>query len=151
MMKERRVYWSIDLLAVAVANVMNVAMVGVFLLRVMPVGRLWVGGLFWVALALVLAMVVTLNVRMRREWWSIVLPLLLIVFLIVEVALDYAFRYDFRSTGLLVAYLILYYLSILGMVGYAFLVQRNYGYVTLATYFLSQVAAVYSSLKVGHG
>jgi hypothetical protein len=37
------------------------------------------------------------------------------------------------------------------MIGYAFLVRRDYGYVTLATYFLSQVAALYSYLKVRHG
>jgi len=150
-MKERRVYWSIDLVAVSVANLMNVIMVVVFLLRSMQVTRLWVGGLVWVALTLALAIVVTLNIKMRREWWSIVLPLLLIAFLMVEVALDYVARYHFRSTKLLGPYLILYYVSILGMIGYAFLVQRNYGYTTLATYFLSQIAALYSFFRVGHG
>ncbi|MGD2145279.1 MAG: hypothetical protein PVH41_01130 [Anaerolineae bacterium] len=150
-MIERRVYWSIDLVAVAVANLTNIAIVVVFLLRTTRIGRLWVGGLVWMALALLLAIVVALNIRMRRDWWATLLPLLLIVFLVVEVALDYVTRYDFRNTALLVPYLMLYYLSILGMIGYAFLVRRDYGYVTLATYFLSQVAALYSYLKVRHG
>jgi hypothetical protein len=88
---------------------------------------------------------------MQREWWAITLPLLLIVFLVAEVALDYIARYDFRSTRLLGPYLFLYYVSIMGMIGYSFLAEKRYGFVTLATYFLSQIAALYSYLKVGHG
>ena len=65
-MRERKVYWSIDLVAVAAANLMNIIMVVVVVLRSMRVKRLWVGGLVWVALALVLAVVVTLNVAGLR-------------------------------------------------------------------------------------
>jgi hypothetical protein len=150
-MKERAGYWSIDLVAVAVANLMNLVMVVVFLLRTMRVGRLPLVGLLWVALILVLAVVVTLNIKVRREWWAIVLPALLAVFLALEVALDYIARVDFRSTKLLWPYLFLYYVSILGMIGYSFLAEKKYGFITLATYFLSQVAALYSYLRVGHG
>jgi hypothetical protein len=39
----------------------------------------------------------------------------------------------------------------LGMIGYSFLAERKYGFITLATYFLSQIAAVYSYFRVGHG
>lgn len=66
-------------------------------------------------------------------------------------ALDYVTRYEFRSTALLGSYLFLYYVSILGMIGYSFLAEKTCGYVTLATYFLSQIAALYSYFKVGHG
>jgi hypothetical protein len=39
----------------------------------------------------------------------------------------------------------------MGMIGYSFAAQKKYGFITLATYFLSQIAALYSYFKVGHG
>lgn len=150
-MNEQSSYWSIDLLAVAVTNLFNVIMVVVFLLRTRGATHPPLVGLIWVAFILVLAVVVALNINMQREWWAITLPLLLIVFLVAEVALDYIARYDFRSTRLLGPYLFLYYVSIMGMIGYSFLAEKRYGFVTLATYFLSQIAALYSYLNVGHG
>lgn len=150
-MNKRASYRSIDLVVVGVANLMNIIMVVVFFLRSMMVERLQVVGFIWAAFILVLAAVVVLNIRAKREWWAIALPLLLVVFLIVEVALDYIAKYDFRSTILLGPYLLLYYVSILGMIGYSFLTEKKYGFITLATYFLSQIAAFYSYFKVGHG
>ena len=142
---------SIDLVVVALANLMNTIMVVVFVLRSSTIGRLQVVGFVWAGMILVLACVITLNVRAKREWWTTVLPSLLLVFLMVEVALDYVGRYEFRSTALLGPYLFLYYISILGMIGYSFLTGKTYGFVTLATYFLSQIAALYSYSQVGHG
>jgi len=142
---------SIDLVVVALANLMNTIMVVVFVLRSSTIGRLQVVGFVWAGMILVLACVVTLNVRAKRAWWTTVLPSLLLVFLIAEVALDYVGRYEFRSTALLGPYLFLYYISILGMIGYSFLTDKTYGFVTLATYFLSQIAALYSYFKVAHG
>jgi hypothetical protein len=130
---------------------MNIIMVVVFLLRRMMVERLQAVGFIWAAFILVLAVVVALNIRAKRAWWAIALPLLLAIFLIVEVALDYIAKYDFRSTILLGPYLLLYYVSILGMTGYSFLTEKKYGFITLATYFLSQIAAFYSYFKIGHG
>ena len=142
---------TVGLVVVAVANLMNMIMVVVFLSRSMMVERLQVVGFIWGALILVLAAVVVLNVRAKREWWAIVLPLLLVVFLIVEIVLDYIIQYDFRSTILLGPYLLLYYVSIMGMIGYAFLTGKRLGIITLVTYFLNQIATFYSYFKVGHG
>ena len=150
-MNKRASQRTVDLVVVAVANLMNMIMVVVFLSRSMMVERLQVVGFIWGALILVLAAVVVLNVRAKREWWAIVLPLLLVVFLIVEIVLDYIIQYDFRSTILLGPYLLLYYVSIMGMIGYAFLTEKKLGFITLATYFLNQIATFYSYFKVGHG
>jgi len=57
----------------------------------------------------------------------------------------------FRSSRLLGPYLLLYYLSPMGMIGYAFLVSEAYGFITLATYFLNLLATWYSYCEVGHG
>ncbi|HUT18356.1 MAG TPA: hypothetical protein VM366_04285 [Anaerolineae bacterium] len=150
-MNKRASQRTVDLVVVAVANLINMIMVVVFLSRSMMVEQLQVVGFIWGALILVLAAVVVLNVRAKREWWAIVLPLLLVVFLIVEIVLDYIIQYDFRSTILLGPYLLLYYVSIMGMIGYAFLTEKKLGFITLATYFLNQIATFYSYFKVGHG
>ena len=144
-------YKRIDLAVVLLANLMNIIIVVIFLLRSMGIQRLQVVGWVWAAFILVLSAVVVVNVRAKRAWWAVVLPFLLAVFLIVEVALDYIAKYDFRSTILLGPYLLLYYVSIMGMIGYSFLTEKKYGFITLVTYFLSQFAAFYSYLKVGHG
>ena len=142
---------SIDLVAVSTANLFNIIMVIVFILRTMQTGHLQVVGIVWVVFIVMLAVVVFYNIRAKRGRWFVILPLLLEIFLLAEVALDYILKYDFRSTSLVGPYLLLYYVSILGMVGYSFFVEKKYGFITLVTYFLSQFAALYSYMKVGHG
>lgn len=140
----------VDLTVIAVANLMNLIMVVVFLSRTALVPRIQIVGWIWGVFSLALAAAAVWNLRSKREWWAAVLPALLVLFLIVEILLDYILQLDFRSTRLLGPYLLLYYLSILGMVGYSFLVEKKYGAITLVTYFLSQIAALYSYFTVGH-
>jgi hypothetical protein len=130
---------------------MNLIMVAIFLSRVAGVPRSGFIALIWVAFIIVLAAIVYRNARDRREWWSVVLPLLLVAFLILELVLDYILQIDFRNTRLLGPYLLLYYLALLAMIGYTFKIGRRYGFITLATYFLNQIATFYSYSQVGHG
>jgi len=141
----------VDLVVIAVANLVNLIMVVVFFSRTQLVPRIQIVGWVWVVFSLALGAAAVLNFRERREWWAAVLPALLALFLIVEIVLDYILVFDFRSTRWLGPYLLLYYLSIMGMIGYSFLTQKKYGVITLVTYFLSQIAALYSYFTVGHG
>lgn len=150
-MKRLTNFQTADRIVVALANLLNLVMVPVFLMRTLGVQHPQVVGLLWVASILVLAVVIIFNIRNRRVWWAVILPSLLGLFLVTEVALDFILKYEFRNTSLLAPYLLLYYVSILGMIGYAFATQKRYGLITLATYFLSQFAALYSYIKVGHG
>ena len=142
----------IDWTLFAVANLVNILMVGIFLSR--PKGlkqlerRL---GMVLIVLAIPAAISVLLNIAGEREWWSIVLPSLLVVFLLVELILDYILKLDFRHTSLLWPYLLLYYISLWGMIGYTFLIGNLYGICTLITYFLHLTATWYSYSRVGHG
>jgi hypothetical protein len=144
-------YHSVDRVVFSIANLLNIIMVVIFFSRIKGLPRLEVVGLVWVAFIILLTIVVVLNIKGKREWWEIVIPLFLISFLILEVALDYILKLDFRNTRLLGPYLLMYYLSIMGMIGYSFRIGKAYGFVTLATYFLSQIAAFYSYFNVGHG
>ncbi len=141
----------VDLTAIAITNLFNLIMVVVFFLRTLQAGHSQITGIIWVAFIVVLAIVVFQNIKAKRGRWFVILPALLGIFLLAEVVLDYILKYNFRSTSLIGPYLLLYYVSILGMIGYSFLVEKKYGFVTLVTYFLSQFAALYSYMKVGHG
>lgn len=141
----------VDRVVVTLANLMNIIMVFIFYLRTRHAGHLSVFGLVWVVFIILLVAAVVLNLRAKRDGWFILLPLLLALFLITELVLDYILQIEFRSTRLLGPYLLLYYAAIMGMIGYAFLTEKKFGVITLATYFLSQIAALFSYLNVGHG
>lgn len=143
---------TIDLLVFVVANLVNLLMIAIFLSRAQG----WKGveralGIVVIALAAPAALAVGLNLLGGREWWTIVLPALLVVFLALELVLDYILKLDFRRTRLLGPYLLLYYLALMGMIGYSFSIGKPYGFVTLVTYFLQLAATWYSYTKVGHG
>ena len=143
---------TVDLVVVLAANAVNVLLVVIFLSR--PAGRKdveRVAGLGTIALAIPLAVASAWNVTAGREWWTAVLPAILVAFLVVELLLDYIWKIDFRHTRLLGPYLLLYYVALMGMVGYALLVDPTFGGITLATYFVNLAATAYSYAKVGHG
>lgn len=150
-MSKHEIYRTFDLIVVAVTNLFNIIMVVVFYYRTRGINHPKIVGYIWACLAILLLAAAIFNLRSKLTWWSIAIPLSFSVFLILELILDYYLQLDFRSTGLLAPYLVLYYLSILGMIGYAFLTEKRFGIITLATYFLSQIAALYSYLKIGHG
>jgi hypothetical protein len=143
---------SLDLIVCIVANLVNLLMIGIFLSRAKGLKSVefWSGlGLEILAVPLVVAVI--LNVLEGRELWFSSLLMPLITFLIVELWLDYLLKLDFRHSRLLGPYLGLYYLGLMGMIGYAFLASKVWGFVTLATYFLNLLATWYSYKKVAHG
>lgn len=142
----------VDLGVVLVTNLSNLLIVGIMLSR--PKG--WRRfehylGIINIALLVPLSVALVHNLVAGREWWALVLPGLMVLFLVVEWLLDYLLKYPFRQSRWLGPYLLLFYLSQWGMIGYAFLVKPTYGFVTLLTYFLSLGATAYSYAKVGHG
>ncbi len=142
----------IDIAVIVIANLTNLLLAGMFLAR--AVGQEGVGrvlGTGVVALAVPLVVAVVLNALRGRDLWLVVLPGPLIAYCAVELVLDYVLRSDFRQTFLLGPYLLLYYAGLMAMIGYAFLVDKRAGFVTLATYFVSLGATFYSFARVGHG
>jgi CubicO group peptidase (beta-lactamase class C family) len=138
----------IDLVVVVAANLYNLLMTIIFFTRPKGWRRFeWVVGLIMVALALPLGAAVALNLLAGRAWWFVVLPLPLILHCVVELILDYILKLDFRRTRWLGPYLGLFYLGQMGLIGYAFVVQPIYGFVTLATYFLCLGATRYAHAK----
>ncbi|HOU12230.1 MAG TPA: hypothetical protein PKZ84_03875 [Anaerolineae bacterium] len=145
----------VDLGVFGIANLINVLLSVIFLVRAKigtrgtPVES--IAGWITVAMALPLITAIIVNIAAKRDAWLWILPLVTVVYLIVEFILDYALKIDFRSTSLLVPYLILYYLGQFAMVGYTFMIGKPYGFITLLTYFINLAATFYSYARVGHG
>lgn len=142
---------TVDLIVIISANIFNLLIVGIMLSRPFGYEKLErICGIASIILALPLTAAVIYNIAHRREWWSYVLPMVLIVFLIVELILDYILHYPFRQTRLLGPYLLLFYGGSMFMIGYSFLTVEKLGYLTLVTYFLNLLATWYSYTQVGH-
>ena len=145
-------YRTVDLIVFLCANLFNLFITGIMLSRPFGLVKLEIIlGIINILLIIPLSLAVVLNILGAREWWTYVLPLILIMFLIVELLLDYVLQIPFRETRLLWPYLALFYLSAWMMIGYSFLVSKSYGFITLVTYFICLAATAYSYSQVGHG
>jgi hypothetical protein len=143
---------TIDLVVFICANLFNLFIICIMLSRPFGLERLErVVGILNILLLIPLTIAVILNLIAGRAWWTYVLPLVMIAFLILELMLDYVLQIPFRETRLLWPYLALFYLSAWMMIGYTFLIEKPYGFLTLVTYFLSLAATAYSYAQVGHG
>lgn len=141
-----------DLVVVIIANLLNLILSLIFLNRVF--GRAeWEHGIGYGTLIMVfpLTIIVLLNLASGRSWAFWILPLVMVIYLTVECALDYWPKFNFRQTAWLGPYLLLYYLALFAMIGYAFLAGRPYGFITLITYFINLAATFFSYARMGHG
>lgn len=142
----------VDLVVVIIANLTNLLLAVMFLFRARGRSRLG-NGFGWVAvfLGIPLLAVIVLNALSGRPWWTLVLPGLLVLYDLVEFGLDHVFKFDFRRSRWLGPYLGLYYLALMGMIGYSFATGRLYGFITLSTYLINLAATAFSFSRVRHG
>ncbi|MGZ3979405.1 MAG: hypothetical protein ACXVKT_18200 [Flavisolibacter sp.] len=142
----------IDISVFVIANLTNLLLALMFLFRGRARAKTG-SGFGWAAVILGIPLLAAaiLNVSEGRPWWSYVLPGLLVLYDLVEFILDYLLKYDFRRSRWLGPYLGLYYLALMGMIGYAFAVGRPFGFVTLVTYFINLAATAWSFARVQHG
>ena len=142
----------IDIGLFIIANLINLLLIGIFLSRPKGLKKVeQICGLIIVSMILPVGVAIILNILGKREWWTIFLPMILVLFLKIELFFDYILKLNFRKTRLLWPYLLLYYSASMAMIGYSFLIGKTYGFVILGTYFLSLFATWYSYSKVGHG
>ena len=143
---------AVDLAVFLAANLMNLLLAGMFFFRARRQAKTGeILGWAAVALAVPLAGAALLNALAQRGWPFWVLPLVTTAYCAVELLLDAILKIDFRHNRLLGPYLALYYLGLMAMIGYAFLVGKPYGFITLFTYFANLGVTAYSFSKVGHG
>jgi len=138
----------IDLSVFAIANLTNLLLAAMFLFRAR--GRAKVGSAFgWAAVVLGIPLLaaVALNTLATRPWWTVALPALMVAYDTAEFLLDFVLKFDFRHSRWIGPYLGLYYLALMGMIGYAFAIGKPFGFITLVTYFVSLAATAYSQSR----
>jgi len=143
---------TIDLSVIGLANLTNLLLALMFLLR--GRGRVKTGNAFgWIAVLLGVPLLAALgmNAWAGRPWWTTILPGLLVLYNLAEFVLDFLLHFDFRHSRWLGPYLGLYYLALMGMIGYSFAVWKPCGFITLFTYFINLAATAYSFQRIGHG
>ncbi len=150
-MSDQRII-AIDLTVFLAANLYNLVLVAVFLVRTRNAKRLERRiGFLGVLLGIPFLIASILNAIAGREWWVVVLVLPTAMHCLIELFVDYVTPSNFRYTRWLWPYLALFYLGQWLLVGYSFLISDTFGAITLATYFLCLGATMYSYRKVVHG
>ncbi len=140
-MQEGIVVFPVDIAVFITAVLANVLMIGIFAARVKGMEKLeYYLGIIFVILILPAGYAVFQNLTDNREWWTYVLPLVLILFCLVELLFDYVLKLDFRNTALKWPYIVSFYAALFGMIGYSFLIGKTYGYIMLVLYFINLFA-----------
>jgi hypothetical protein len=146
-------YHLLDIVVFVIANLTNLLLAIMFLLRAR--GRPRIGnGFGWVSVSFGIPLIIAiiLNALGTRPWWTVVLPGLMVAYDLTEFLLDLLLKFDFRHSRWLGPYLGLYYLGLMGMIGYAFAVGKPFGFITLATYFTGLAATAYAQThQMMHG
>ena len=138
----------LDLGLFLIINLFNLLTTVILLARTRGMAQLEYNlGLIWVAMIAPVGAIIILNYMNQREWWTTVLPLFFLAFLVLELILDYILKLNFRQTQLLWPYFTLFLISQFTMIGFSFLAKKQYGYVTLVTYFIVLSVALYARMK----
>jgi len=138
----------LDLGLFLMANLFNLLTTVIFFARMRGMVQLEYNlGLIWMAMIALVGAIIILNYMNQREWWTTVLPLFFLAFLVLELVFDYVLKLNFRETQLLWPYLTLFYVSQFAMIGFSFLAKKQYGYVTLVTYFILLLTTFYARMK----
>jgi hypothetical protein len=141
-------FYIVDLSVFVIANLTNLLLAIMFVFRARDKVRIGNGfGWISVTLGIPLIAVIVINALGMRPWWTIVLPTLMVTYDLAEFLLDFVLKFDFRHSHWIGPYLGLYYLALMGMIGYSFTIGRPFGFITLATYFVSQTATAYSQSR----
>ena len=136
-------YKKIDLVAVYLANFINVIMTILFAVRVFGLSQaVYALGIVVMIMGFALGYVAFLNKKNKRDKWEIYLLIPIFLFFIVDLFLDYLFPFDFRNTAIVGPYILLYYVGLWGLIGYGFRFDKKWGFVTLATYFLNMTRSI---------
>jgi len=141
--KSRTDYRRTDLIVVCMANSINVVMAILFVARSSGLPQVeYVLGIVVMVMGFALGYIAFFNRKNKRDKWDAYLLIPIFLFFVVELILDYALSFDFRSTAIAGPYVLLYYVGLWGLIGYSFRLDKKWGFVTLATYFLNMVLSM---------
>jgi len=136
-------YKTIDLSVVLMANVINILMTFLFIFRISHLNQLEHGfGIITIIMGFILGIIAIYNKYNGREKWEVLLLLPVFIFFVVELILDYILVVNFRETAFVGLYILLYYVGLWGLIGYAFRFEKKWGFITLITYFFNMTFSI---------
>ena len=135
--------FKIDLLVVSLANLINVVMAIIFAARLSGLPQVqYVLGIVTMIMGFALGYIAFLNKKHKRDKWMTYLLIPIFLFFVVEFILDYVLVSNFRSTSIAIPYVVLYYIGLWGLIGYSFLFDKKWGFITLVTYFANMIMSI---------
>jgi hypothetical protein len=99
-------------------------------------------GFVAIVMGFCLGLIAFINIGNKRDKWETILLIPIFLFFVLELLLDYLLNFDFRNTSLAGPYVLLYYVGLWGLIGYAFRSDRKWGFLTLITYFPNMFLSV---------
>ena len=133
----------IDLIVVGMANLINLVMAGLFAARISGLTQVQHAlGIVAMIMGFALGYIAFLNKKNERGKWFSYLLIPIFLFFVVDLTLDCVLAVDFRNTPVVGPYILLYYVGLWGLIGYSFIVDKKWGFVTLATYFANMVMSI---------
>ena len=137
-------YRKIDLTVVYLANLINILIAFLFLARMSGLTEVEnTLGISVITMGFALGYIAYFNKKNRRDKWDTYLLIPIFLFMIIELILDYIFILDFRNTIIAGPYALLYYIGACGLIGYSFRFEKNWGLITLGTYFIMMILSIY--------
>jgi len=134
-----------DLVFVLCAVVFNLLIAGIFVAQKQGKEKLVRQfGVTWLLLAIPLTVVYVRYWMLAKPAWVMIYFSFILFYMLVEWLLDYVFKYDFRSRKIThVPYIILEYIALFGLVGIAFEIDKTWGFVVTASFWLLLGSLIY--------
>ena len=129
---------SIDYAVFLIANLINILMSGLWYCRIKQFEKIeYFIGIAVIAMAIPIGLAIYFNIMEKREWWTVVLLLPIILFNISILIFDYISPINWRANALLWPMITTYYFGLIGLLGYSFSIGLPYGFISLTTYFVN--------------
>lgn len=140
---------SINLLGSVIANINNILLIFLFLIRICKYPKIeyWLGVVFMLSIVPLTYMFIKAIEYKRAIIYFIQLSLM-IGFIVVEFLLDYLLKLDFRQNqNYVIPFLILFYASLGGMIGIASHSGKQWTVITVITFLLMTIISLIMHFK----
>jgi len=134
-----------DLIFVVTAVTFNLLIAGIFIAqkqaKIELVRRL---GITWLLLSIPLTVVYVRYWMLSKAAWIMIYFSFILFYMLVEWLLDYVFKYDFRAQKRThIPYIILEYIALFGLVSISFDIDRSWGFIVTATFWILLSCLIY--------
>ena len=134
-----------DLIFVITAVLFNLLITGIFIAQKQAKDKLVRQfGITWLLLAIPLIVVYIRYWTLSKAAWLMIYFSFILFYMLVEWLLDYIFKYDFRTQKKThIPYIILEYIALFGLIGISFDIDRTWGFIVTASFWMLLGGLIY--------